>query len=106
MKIPNRRRCGLNACRWTTPLRHGTAGVRYVSFRRLLMKVQTLKQETMLARERTRIARDLHDEFGNRLTELGLIAEVERKASIGASRQSEILPIIRSLEQDLDTIVW
>jgi signal transduction histidine kinase/ligand-binding sensor domain-containing protein len=80
-----------------------TAAVRYVSFRRLQMKVHMLKQETLLARERTRIARDLHDQFGNRLTELGLIAELEQRET---ASQSDLLPVIRSLEQDLDTIVW
>ncbi|HXF10946.1 MAG TPA: triple tyrosine motif-containing protein, partial [Desulfuromonadaceae bacterium] len=80
-----------------------TAAARYVFFRRLQVKLQTLKQETLVARERTRIARDLHDEFGNRLTELGLIAELEQRK---ANRPSDLLPVIRSLEQDLDTIVW
>ena len=51
-----------------------------------------------------------HDQFGTRLTELGLIVELEHRKSGGdpvATRTgSELVPIIRSLEQDLDTIVW
>ena len=38
--------------------------VRYVSFRRLRLKVQALEQQAALDKERARIARDIHDDLG------------------------------------------
>ncbi len=74
--------------------------VRVVSLRRMQARLRLLEQQAALHKERTRIARDLHDEFGTRLTELGLVAELERSAS------PELLAHLRALERDLDTIVW
>lgn len=74
--------------------------VRMVSLRRIQTRLRLLEQQAALHKERTRIARDLHDEFGTRLTELGLLAELERNPS------SELIAHIRALERDLDTIVW
>jgi signal transduction histidine kinase/ligand-binding sensor domain-containing protein len=87
-----------------------TALVRFVSLRRVRLKLRRLEQQAALAKERARIARDLHDEFGTRLTELGLIAELELKHSAdraSADRSgAALVENIRALERDLDTIVW
>jgi signal transduction histidine kinase/ligand-binding sensor domain-containing protein len=82
--------------------------VRYVSFRRLRRRMQVMKQQAMLADERSRIARDLHDQFGSRLTELSMIAESEHRSAMdpAAAGSSAIVPVIRELEHDLDTIIW
>lgn len=81
--------------------------VRYVSFRRLRRRMQVMKQQAALADERSRIARDLHDQFGSRLTELAMIAESEQRKTSGARVvSSELGPVIRELEHDLDTIIW
>lgn len=77
--------------------------VRYVSLRRVRLRLQLLEQQAALHKERSRIARDLHDEFGTRLTELGLVAELERKT---AGDGTDLIGNIRALERDLDTIVW
>lgn len=74
--------------------------VRMISLRRMQARVLLLEQQAALHKERTRIARDLHDEFGTRLTELGLLAELERTPS------PELIAQIRALERDLDTLVW
>lgn len=74
--------------------------VRVVSLRRMQARLRLLEQQAALHKERTRIARDLHDEFGTRLTELGLLAELERNPS------PELIAHIRTLERDLDTLVW
>lgn len=78
--------------------------VRRVSLRRVQEKLRRLEQQAAVQKERTRIARDLHDEFGTRLTELGLIAELERRGA--AESDSDFIGHIRTLERDLDTIVW
>src|SRR6185369_15066520 len=50
--------------------------VRYVSFRRLRLRLQTLEQQAALDKERTRIARDIHDDVGSRLSEITLLSEL------------------------------
>src|SRR5581483_10742472 len=50
------------------------AVVRYVSFRRLQVRVRALEQQTALDKERARIARDIHDDVGNRLTKITLLS--------------------------------
>jgi signal transduction histidine kinase/ligand-binding sensor domain-containing protein len=80
--------------------------VRYVSFRRLRRGMQRMQQQAALAEERSRIARDLHDQFGSRLTELAMIAtSAPQQAGIDRG-SSELVPVIRELEQDLETIIW
>lgn len=78
--------------------------VRQMSLRRVREKLRQLEQQAAVHRERTRIARDLHDEFGTRLTELGLIAALEHTGTGGA--EPELVDHIRALGRDLDTIVW
>ncbi|HXF10788.1 MAG TPA: ATP-binding protein, partial [Desulfuromonadaceae bacterium] len=46
------------------------ATARYISFRRLRAKVRKLEQRAALDREKERIARDLHDNLGSRLTKI------------------------------------
>lgn len=74
-----------------------------ISLRRVREKLRRLEEQAAVHKERTRIARDLHDDFGTRLTELGLIAELERS---DPRDRSDLLGNIRALERDLDTIVW
>lgn len=77
---------------------------RRVSLRRMRRRLHQLEQQTEVDRERTRIARDLHDDFGTRLTELGLLLELRRQG--GGDDDPEMLRHLNSLERDLDTIVW
>jgi ligand-binding sensor domain-containing protein/signal transduction histidine kinase len=94
---------------WATVLVGATIGVvRIVSLRRVRARLRELEQQAALQRERTRIARDLHDDFGTRLTELGLLAELSGHGTpTGESPpHRELLERIRGLERDLDTIVW
>jgi hypothetical protein len=52
------------------------AVVRYVSFRRLHARMAQLEQQAAIEKERTRIARDMHDEVGAKLTRLSLLTEM------------------------------
>jgi signal transduction histidine kinase len=69
-----------------------TAGViaivRYVSFRRLREGMRQLEQQAALHKERARIARDMHDEVGAKLTRLSLLSDM-------ASGQPEMPPATR-----------
>jgi signal transduction histidine kinase/ligand-binding sensor domain-containing protein len=50
--------------------------VRYATFRRLRERMRQLKQQAVLHHERARIARDMHDEVGSKLTRLSLLSEM------------------------------
>jgi signal transduction histidine kinase/ligand-binding sensor domain-containing protein len=84
--------------------------VRYVSFRRLRLRVLALEQQAALDKERARIARDLHDDLGSRLTKVVLLSELARdfredpaQAGENARRVSEMA---REVIKSLDETVW
>jgi ligand-binding sensor domain-containing protein/signal transduction histidine kinase len=86
-----------------------TAGVvRYVSFRRLRSQLQKLEQQAALDRERARIARDIHDDLGGRLTQAELlIAMAQRSAPEERDgRLRDISSTVRAVGESLDEIVW
>jgi signal transduction histidine kinase len=80
---------------------------------RLRLRVQSemmgLEQQNALARERSRIAQDLHDDLGANLTEISflstLLARQPEKES-GAAHLNRIHRTARHLLQALDEIVW
>jgi signal transduction histidine kinase len=76
--------------------------------RRLQQKLRRLEQDHALEKERARIARDLHDDLGASLTEVGLLAD----RLVGAA-PSELSPQLsglawrtRRLATELSGIVW
>ncbi|XAE58993.1 ATP-binding protein [Termitidicoccus mucosus] len=82
---------------------------RRVSNRILRQRLRRLELEKALDRERVRIARDLHDELGSRISQVGFVADsVCRKAD--DPRQKEKLSGLaiqsRELVEDLHRIVW
>jgi signal transduction histidine kinase/ligand-binding sensor domain-containing protein len=84
---------------------------RYVFVRRLRLKVRRLEQENALQRERARIAQDIHDDIGARLTQISLLTELTHQA---ATRQpdkvvehvGQIAGMTRQGLKALDEIVW
>jgi PAS domain S-box-containing protein len=60
--------------------------------------------------ERRRIARDMHDEFGEHLTALGLRIGLLREASTGnaalAAQVDALESVARDLDRDVDRLVW
>ncbi len=85
-------------------------GVVLVLRRRHRLELERLEQQRALEEERTRIARDLHDDLGIGLTEIGLLGDL---AGMGgqlpqASRErvQEITDRARTLAASLDEIVW
>jgi ligand-binding sensor domain-containing protein/signal transduction histidine kinase len=86
----------------------GTA--RVVSHRRLRFALAQLEQQQALERERMRIARDMHDEIGSKLTKISFLSEhakVDAKASgLLAGKIDSIAETSRELLQTMDEIVW
>lgn len=83
---------------------------RYVSFRRLRTKLRAAEQAAALEQERTRIARDIHDDLGSRLTRIMLLSRLatrETSSPEAASGQiREISETAQQLMRSLDETVW
>jgi len=84
--------------------------VRYVSHHRLRLKLRALQQRTALEEERSRIARDLHDDLGSRLTSMVLLNELAVQGRVpqekAVTHAREISSAARSIIQSLDETVW
>ena len=83
--------------------------------RRDQQRIQTLLQQKALELERSRIARDMHDEMGSSLTRITLLGEAaelgmdsaDEKERAGArARVQRISALGRSLVVSMDEIVW
>ena len=86
------------------------AVVRYLSTQKLQRQLQVLRQREALEHERSRIARDLHDQIGANLTQvalLGELAEADKDApeEIEAHVQ-QMSQTARETTRSLDEIVW
>lgn len=67
-----------------------------------------IEHQREFEKERTRIARDLHDDLGSELTAIGMLAMPGRKieAAMATDRLQEIAEKSRSLISALDGVVW
>jgi ligand-binding sensor domain-containing protein/signal transduction histidine kinase len=86
------------------------AVVRYLSTQKLQRQVQALKQQEALEKERSRIARDLHDQLGANLTQVALLGEMvetdkHSPEEVGSHAQ-QISQAARDTTHALDEIVW
>lgn len=83
------------------------AGARLFFHRRLRLKLARISQQEAMERERMRIARDMHDEIGSRLTRISYFSELALQDEVPSrlSLQS-IAGTIRDLLKTLDEIVW
>jgi len=83
---------------------------RRLTSRRLRQRLQRLRQQAAVERERARIARDIHDDIGNRLTRIILLAGLARRDQTDATRTGEHLQRIAQAASEvtdsLDEIVW
>jgi len=86
------------------------AAVRYFSTQKLQRQLQVLKQREVLEQERSRIARDLHDQLGANLTQvalLGEMAEDDKNAPEEVEAHArQISQTARETTRALDEIVW
>ncbi len=85
---------------------------RAIATRRLARRLEELERSHALERERSRIARDLHDEIGAKLTEIAMRADTVRSEVDGIARPEVvqlaggIWQIAADLVRSVDAIVW
>jgi signal transduction histidine kinase/ligand-binding sensor domain-containing protein len=83
--------------------------VRFWSHRRLKRRLQRLEHEHALEQERSRIARDLHDELGGSLTRIGMLADrLKRHTPDTGLKEAlgQLASHTRTLAGDLESVVW
>jgi ligand-binding sensor domain-containing protein/signal transduction histidine kinase len=84
--------------------------VRFFSGRKLKRKLQRLEEQHAVEKERARIAQDMHDEIGAKLTKISFLSGVAQRA-LHEPKQAEkeietISHTARDLLRGLDEIVW
>lgn len=85
------------------------AAARFISTRRLERRLRAAEQRHAMERERARIAQDMHDEIGSKLTRISFLSEIARGSAGGGPPVPPIEAIAstsRELLQALDEIVW
>ena len=84
--------------------------VRYVSFRRLRLKLRALEQQAALDKERSRIAKDIHDDLGGSLTQIKLLFELAQRNRTTPDTVERLgqegLAATRQIIKSMDEIVW
>jgi signal transduction histidine kinase len=84
-------------------------GLNRWSHRQLMFKLERLEQRQAMEKERRRIAKNLHDDLGANLTEIGLFAESVRRKSEPAEIRRDLNLLfdkVQSVAANLDTVVW
>jgi signal transduction histidine kinase len=84
--------------------------VRYISFRRLQAEMRLLEHRVALDKERTRIARDLHDDLGGSLNSVALTLDImQSKLAVLESTNGKIQhcsTMVRRAAKSVDEIIW
>jgi signal transduction histidine kinase len=84
--------------------------VHYISTQRLQLQLAAMREHEALEKQRSRIARDLHDQLGANLTQVALLAEMaEEDKHLPDEIESHALQIAqtaRDTTRSLDEIVW
>lgn len=89
----------------------GVAGlVRWVSVRRLERQLRRAEQQAALFQERTRIARDIHDDLGGSLSHIKLLSEIaaqDRNSPEAAGESfAQITRATQEVLKSLDETIW
>jgi len=87
-----------------------TCIVWFISRRRLRRKLENVQRQQAIERERTRIAKDIHDHLGANLTRISLLSqsaqgELENPRQ-AATQLERIYDTSRELTRSMDEIVW
>ncbi|MBI3194527.1 MAG: hypothetical protein HYZ34_08700, partial [Ignavibacteriae bacterium] len=83
---------------------------RYISVTRMKRTMKELEQQHALEKERLRISKDMHDDLGSRLTQIGLLSELAKRETQNPQHMERTLQEISGTTQDIvqsfDEIVW
>ena len=86
------------------------AVVHYVSTQKLQRQLEGMRQQQALEKERSRIARDIHDQVGASLTQVALLGELvesDKKSPVDVEAHArQISHTARETSRALDEIVW
>ncbi len=87
-----------------------TAFVRFISVKKLQTKLAVLEKGRAVAEERSRIAQDMHDNLGARLTQILVLSDLARNSK-GRPDDMEthvgrIASAVQDVTRSLDGIVW
>lgn len=84
--------------------------VRYLTKRRMQRKLQRLEQQHAIEKERARIAQDMHDDLGARLTEILMLSGVTASGRGGESGMKasaeKVVVAAEDMVRNMDGIVW
>jgi ligand-binding sensor domain-containing protein/signal transduction histidine kinase len=89
----------------------GVAGIaRYITWQKLQQKLGRLEQQHAVEKERSRIAKDMHDDVGATLTQISVLSQLAEKEAARPDQvrvyTSKITETSRELAQAMDEIVW
>ncbi len=80
--------------------------VRAWAHRRLRMRLERLEREQAVERERTRIARDIHDDLGASLTRINLLSQSAPRDGPAQAVLDQIYEAASAVTHSMDEIVW
>jgi signal transduction histidine kinase/ligand-binding sensor domain-containing protein len=88
----------------------GGATIRLIERRRIQRRLERLEREHAVERERTRIARDLHDDLGASLTQIAMLSHFARSPGAPPEQARDDMDKVgvmaRDLTRSLAEIVW
>jgi ligand-binding sensor domain-containing protein/signal transduction histidine kinase len=83
---------------------------RYITRRRLHKKMERLERQRVLENERSRIAKDIHDDLGSNLARIMMLSQSNRAEGEDAqqivARLGKVYLTARELTRTMDEIVW
>lgn len=82
----------------------------YIHHQRMVVAahIQDLERQTALVAERERIAQDMHDDLGSRLTYISILADLAKRLKEGLLllKLDELIQAVRDASRSVEEIVW
>lgn len=80
--------------------------IRLISVQKLKKKLNLIKQQQAIEKERMRISKDMHDEIGSSLTRITLLSEIAKNKIGDYEELTKITKASREVVNNMDEIVW